>query len=216
MRIYQMRIWTDNKMKILYLFFVIVILGFQSCGERTIIRHYYIIESPEINNLTEQDTTHGEGICEVLRVRIPPAYDQQRIAVRQRSNEINYYQHNYWAMNPSENLTSLLEQQVKISRLFAFLSSEYLKGIPDYQIASDVYRIEVLDKDDVYSIQLEMRLELIDYRSEKVVVIHNFNRTKALESRDLNLFASGLGIIFQEEMAKFITKMKSYLEINHI
>ena len=190
MRIFQMRIWKDNKMKIWCLFLPIIILGFQSCGERTIIRHYYIIESPEANNLTEQDSTQGEGICEILRVRIPPAYDQQRIAVRQRSNEINYYQHNYWAMNPSENLTSLMEKQIKISKLFAYFSSEYLKGIPDYQISSDIYRIEVLDKDDVYYIQLEMRMELIDYQKEKVVVTHNFNRTKALDRRDLNLFAS--------------------------
>jgi hypothetical protein len=55
-----------------------------------------------------------------------------------------------------------------------------------------------------------MDLELIDYKSEKVIVTHRFDRIRILENRDLNLFASALSEIFQEEVDQFITKIGSY------
>ena len=199
-------------MKIIYFLLFIIIFGIQSCGERTLIRHYYILELPEEGYNNNQVKAKGKGTCEILGTSIPPAYDQQRIAVRRRSHEISYYQYHYWAMNPADNLTSLLEKQIQISQIFAYSSSRNLKGIPDYQIASDVYRLEVVDKDDIYYVRVEMRMELIEYNSGKTVLTHRFDRIKALENRDLNLFASELSIIFQEEIHDFLTKIRSYLE----
>ncbi len=211
-----MMIWTGRSMKIIYLLLLLVIFGLQSCGERTLIRHYYILELPEENRISNQDTLRSEGICEILRARIPPAYDQQRIAVRRRSHEISYYQYHYWAMNPAENLTSLMEQQIQLSQIFAYSSSEILKGVPDFQIGTDVYKLEVVDSDDHFYIRLEIRMELIDYITGKMVLSHSFDRTKTLENRDLNLFASELSIILQEETHNFITKIRSYFAKNNL
>jgi ABC-type uncharacterized transport system auxiliary subunit len=198
-------------MKTIYLFLILILIGMQSCGERTLIRHYYILELPDTGYIGNQDTMQGEWICEILKTRIPPAYDQQRIANRKRSNEISYYQYHYWAMNPAENLTSLIEQQIKLSQIFAYSSRENLQGVPDYQIVSDVYRLEVEDNDDLFYLRMEMQLELIDYKKGNMVIAHKFDRTQELASRDLNLFASELSIIFQEEMHIFMGKIRSYL-----
>jgi ABC-type uncharacterized transport system auxiliary subunit len=181
-----------------------------------LIRHYYILELPEESYQSNQDTLPGKGVCEILRAKIPPAYDQQRIAVRRRSHEISYYQYHYWAMNPAENLTALLEQQIQKSHIFSHSSSGILNRIPDYQITLDVYKLEVLDQDDIYSAGLEMRMELIDYRSGQSLLTHRFERTKALKNRDLNLFASELSIIFQEETQNFIIKVRSYFEKSNL
>ena len=206
--------WTGRKMKVIHFFLFIFLIAIQSCGVRTLIRHYYIMDLPDDNYQSSQDTVLVEGICEILRTKLPTAYDQQRIAVRQRSHEISYYQYHYWAMNPADNLTALMEQQIQTSKLFTYSSSGILKGVPDYQIALDVYKLEVLDQNDIYSVSVEMRMDLIDYNNSKALVTHRFDRVKELENRDLNLFALELSIIFQDEINTFISKIGSYFKNN--
>lgn len=209
-----MMIWTDKHLKWIFILILFSIFGFQSCGTRTMVRQYYILDLPGEEVEAQQDSISGEGICEILRTRIPPAYDQLRIAVRKRSHEISYYQHHYWAMNPAENLTTLLEQKIQHSHIFAYSSSGVLKGVPDYQIVVEVLRLEVIDQDDIYSVGAEMRMDLLDYEKGSEILSHRFDRIKPLESRDLNLFASELSLIFDEEINHFISKIRNFFRQN--
>jgi len=195
----------------IYVLFI-VIAGIYACGERALIRHYYILELPAKGDYNTLPETSGEGVCEILDTKVPPAYAQKRIAVRKKSHEISYYQYHFWAVDPSENLTSLLENQIGMSKIFASSKSGLLNQIPDYQVSSQVYKLEALDNGDVFYAHLEMGMALIEYEGSKTVVIHKFERTTALESRDLNLFASELSIIFQEEAQNFITKIRKHFQ----
>jgi len=210
-----MMIWTGRDMKINFLLLCAILLGIQSCGERTLIRHYYILELPEQSASFADSTVLTKKICEILDTEIPPAFAQLRIAVRKRSNEISYYQYNYWAMNPSDNLAFLLTRQVEMAKLFARSTRGLLKQVPDYQIKSKVYNLEVLDIEDIYYAHLQMEMDLIEYDSRKILVSHSFDKTKALTERDLNLFASQLSIIFDQETIQFIRKIRTYLEENN-
>ena len=107
-----------------------------------------------------------------------------------------------------------MEKQIQLSNIFAYCSYGTLIKIPDYQITSNVFKLEVQDEEDILSIKFEMRLELIDHKSGESVLIHRFDRTKPLESRDLNLFAAETSIIFQDEVNVFISKMRSYFKNN--
>ena len=167
--------WTMNKIGVLILFLIAVIVSSQSCGERTLIRHYYVLEATEDSLAFLEDSFQIKGNCEILRVQIPPAYDQQR------------------------------------TKIFTFASSSNLNMLPDYQILSQVYKLEVEDINDQFQVSLEMRMEFIEYSSGNTVLIHRFERKKPLEERDLNLFASKLSQIFQEETSQFILKIASYL-----
>jgi ABC-type uncharacterized transport system auxiliary subunit len=175
-----------------------------------LIRHYYVLETTGDSLAFFEDAIQIRGACEILRIQIPPAYDQQRIAVRRRSHEISYYQYHYWAMNPADNLTSLLEKEIRRSKIFTFASSGNLNVLPDYQISSQVYKIEVEDINDLFQVSLDMQMEFIEYSSGNTVLIHRFERKKSLEERDLNLFAAELSQIFQEETSQFILKIASY------
>jgi ABC-type uncharacterized transport system auxiliary subunit len=212
MKIFLMMIWKGKGMKtVLYAVFLLI-LGSQSCGERTLIRHYYILEEAGRENYYADSTTLTNAVCEILDTEVPPAYAQLRIAIRKKSNEINYYQYNYWAMNPSDNLTFMLERQVRRARLFARVQSGLLKKTPDFQIRSNVYNLEVLDSEDTYYAHLQMDLELLEYDTGKILLSYSFDKTEPLEERTLNLFASQLSGIFQEETEHFIKKIRTYLE----
>jgi len=199
-------------MKTILFTLCVLFIVVQSCGERTLIRHYYILELPAKGDYYAGSMLPVTGVCEILNTKVPPAFAQLRIAVRKRSNEISYYQYHYWAMNPSDNLTALLANQVEMSRIFAHSRSGLLKQIPEYQIKSKVYNLEALDNGDIYYAHLQMTVELINYESQTLMVTHSFDRTKAIEERDLNLFASELSVIFQEEINQFISKMRTFFE----
>ncbi len=99
-----------------------------------------------------------------------------------------------------------------MSQIFTSSKSGFLKQIPDYQILPQVYNLEALDNGDLFYAHLEMSFDLIEYENAKTIVTYKFERTKDLESRDLNLFASELSVIYQEEAQNFITKIRSYFE----
>ena len=198
-----------------YIYILIsLIVGVYSCGERALVRHYYILELPAKGDYNALPETLGEGVCEILDTKVPPAYAQKRIAVRKKSHEISYYQYHFWAVDPSENLTSLLENQIEMSKIFASSKSGLLKQIPDYQVISQVFKLEALDNGGIFYAHLEMGMELIEYEETRTVVRHKFERTKELSERDLNLFASELSIIIQEETQHFITKIRTYFKDN--
>jgi ABC-type uncharacterized transport system auxiliary subunit len=202
-------------MRSYYIALVSLLFVFLSCGERVLIRNYYILELPSRGSYQAIPEKPLQGTCEILDTKVPPAYAQQRIAVRIKSHEISYYQYHYWAVNPSENFTSLLEQQIQMSGIFADSKSGFLKKIPDYQISSRVYNLETLDKGEIFYAHLQMEMQWLDVKSGMTLVRHNFDRTKALEERDLNQFAAELSVIFQEETDHFLTKIKTYLEKNN-
>jgi ABC-type glutathione transport system ATPase component len=55
---------------------------------------------------------------------------------------------------------------------------------------------------------------LIEYASGKIVLYHKFNKTSTLDERDLNLFASEISNIFQEEIREFAHQIETYLSEN--
>ena len=115
-----------------------------------------------------------------------------------------------------EPLKIFLEKQIQGSHIFTTASSGNLKKIPDFQVSSNVYKLEVEDINNQFRVCLQMQLELIDYFNGKSVLDHKFDRSKALGNRDLNLFASELSSILQEEASYFISKIRSYLKNRNI
>jgi ABC-type uncharacterized transport system auxiliary subunit len=204
-----MKIWTGDYMKTVFLAILTAMIVFQACSEKVLIRRYYVLEFP-IDSSAVQNKTSG-ATCEILTVQVPPAYAQHRIAVRRRSHEISYYQYNYWAVDLAANLTSLLENQFEAEKIFASLASGDLRRIPDYQIAGTVYKLEAQDYEDVFTAHLQMRLDLIEYATGKVALYHQFDKSRILEERDLNLFASEISSIYREEISAFGERISKYL-----
>ena len=193
--------------KILLLVFILVVSS--SCGKKSILRKYYILEFPSSSDTTQVDRPLTSHVCEIATVKMPPAYAQHRIAVRKRSHEISYYQYHHWAIAPEEILSNLIEDRIQNAYIFTSASRFMWEIIPDYQINSSVYQIEAIDKDDQLYAHLNMRLDLIN-RNNNITVNHQFDRMVPLNEYDLNLFALTLSTILHDEISIFTEKMKMY------
>ena len=174
------------------------------------MRKYYILDFPIDPDTLNAKTSLTTYVCEINTVKMPPAYGQHRIAVRQRSHEISYYQYHHWAMAPSEILTNLIEKKIQSTHIFISASRYMWEVIPDYQINTSIYQIEVMERDDQFFAHLNMRLNLNDRAANVIAVTHQFDRMEFLEERDLNLYATSISNILQEELNVFTEMIKNY------
>jgi ABC-type uncharacterized transport system auxiliary subunit len=196
-----------------YIFVIILLLlGINACSEKVMLRRYYLLEYPLAPDSTEFENLLTNKTCEVLTVKVSPVYTQDRIAVRKQSHEVSYYQYHFWAMEPADNITSFLETELATARLFRFVATGRMSDIPDFQIASTVYRLEVVDEDKGLLAHLQMQLEFLSYNSGETILMHTFDRSNVLAERDLNLFAAELSRILDQEIKQFIAKIRTYLE----
>lgn len=193
-----------------YYFLLLILIFFSACGKKSILRKYYILDFPVEPDTVYAKTSLTDYVCEISTVKMPPAYGQHRIAVRQRSHEISYYHYHQWAMAPGEILTNLIEKKLQSSHIFISASRYMWRVIPNYQISTSVYQIEVMEIDDEYFAHLNMRLNLNDQADNIIAVTHQFDRIEPLEEADLNLFATLLSTILQEELTAFTGKIKTY------
>ncbi len=196
-----------NKFLFIMLFSLLMM---QACGKKVIIRKYYILDLPSVADTTLNIKPLTIATCEILPVSVPPAYAQQRIAVRKRSHEIAYYQYHHWAISPSKILTNLLEKQLQSTSIFTRVATAPWSEIPDYQVSMTVYRLEADEQEDDFYARFDVRLELIENQNKNIVLSHQFNRSVFLEDRDLNLLASTLSGIFYEEVSIFSDKIKNF------
>jgi ABC-type uncharacterized transport system auxiliary subunit len=194
--------------KILLLLAIFLLI--ESCGKRVITRKYYILEVPTAIDTLAQKEPISTSVCEVISVKMPPAYGQHRIAVRKRSHEISYYQYHHWAMDPGEIITALIEKNVHAASIFSQTSRFIWKVIPEFQIISAVHQLEAIDREDKFYAHLKMDLQLFDSKNKKVIATHEFDRKDPLSERDINLLAVRLSEILQQELSIFVEKMRHY------
>jgi ABC-type uncharacterized transport system auxiliary subunit len=152
--------------------------------------------------------------CEILPVSIPPAFAQSRIAVRKRSHEISYYQNHQWAVPPGDLLTKLVERLLQEEHIFINASQTVWEIVPQYQVHSQIYQLEAVDRGDNLYAHLYMQIYLFNRSENGIIVTHEFERLELLEERDINLLAKSFSEILKEELQKFSQKMKVYFSKN--
>lgn len=184
-----------------------------SCGSKTVIRQYYLIEFPvAADSAALARPPLSNGYCEIAPLEIAPAYAQKRIAVRIGSHELNYYQHHEWAVRPEEAVAAQLETYLRSRRLFATVSSRLGREAPQYELYTRIYQLEAVEERNRLATRLRLDWELYDRVSGERVVLHSFNESQTLPKRNLNLFAAALSGILKTELARFGDKIEAYLQ----
>jgi ABC-type uncharacterized transport system auxiliary subunit len=201
------------KQPILLFSFVIMILT--GCGsQKTIVRKYYMLEEPDsISNLADSDSSQTiNAWCEINEVEVYPAFETRRIVLRDASNQIRYFGDHEWANRPSEILTPLIIDFFSTRKIFKRTSDRFWDKIPDYQIKTTVFNIEVgTTKKRDFQSHLKVRFELIDTKTDTIVVSHTSDRRSILKERNLNLLAASVSNIFHEELMNFALQIKKTL-----
>lgn len=190
---------------------ILVFLFVSNCTRNITTPRYYVLEfaTPPHNDST---ITLTKDVCEVLPTQIAELYGQQRIALRKRSHEINYYHYHKWAESPDVNISRLIQRKLDSAALFARVSEEVWNIAPRYQLTSYVSHLEAVEGEDDLIAHLNIKMELYDKEKRQIAVIHEFDHNQALEEWDLNYMALAMSEILQTELNSFSNKIKTYLE----
>ena len=193
----------------LILFFVLV-----ACGSKAIYQKYYIVDFPK----PEADTNTvyiaaslSPASCEILPVDVSAPYAKDRIALRQKSHELVYYSFHRWAVKPDRMLSQLIENYIDEQNLFNNVASRYWKEIPDYQLRTKVYKLEVFE-DEEFRAHLDVDFTLIKNKTNHEVVFHKAERFVELENRNINEFAQTISDLMLAELQILSWKISNYLK----
>jgi ABC-type uncharacterized transport system auxiliary subunit len=201
--------------KVILYFLFLTFNIYWSCGSNSLIQRNFVLE---YNYSVENDNNFPSGcilfpyIVRVDRFNISKAYNQDRIALRTKSNEIVYYYYNNWAENPSSAIRYFVWEKIKEYNIFKATELNDIELSPQFVIGGTISQIERVAYDNKHAAHIKMILEFTDYKSVKTIVLHQFDRSSDMdENASMNLFASEISRILNEECNSFIKKICSQL-----
>ncbi|MBU1678536.1 MAG: PqiC family protein [Bacteroidetes bacterium] len=211
-----------NKILIVFL----ALLLFSSCSSEKIVPKYYALNP--IDLVFEEEDVEDLGLAKVTfeplkvftlpyevnisPVRVANAYEQNKIAVRTKRHEMQYYYYHLWSELPSTSITFLLDQYIRDAKLFKLTHLYSQKLDAKYQLNSIVEQLERIDIEDKYSAHLKMSFQLIDLTAKEIVLTYNFDRYLPLEeSTPMNVYAIHINRILYEESRNLILKISQTL-----
>ncbi len=189
-----------------------LLLFVSACGKRAVIRQHYIIEVPvEVDSTLLSKQPLSNEYCEILPIKVRPAYAKKRIAVRTGSHELAYYFYHEWAVRPENAFMNLVESYLQNQRFFAGVASHLWRQNPRYQLSVNVYQLEAIQERQRLLAHLHMDFILQDIVSRETVVFHTCDERRPLRERKINLLAETVSEILETELQKFGDKIRNYL-----
>ena len=198
-----------NKIGI-FIFPLLVFLG--ACGSQKVVAtKYYIIEIPMDSILAKNRglTPLSGKNCEIAAVDVNPAYATTQIANRSSSRALTYYSHHHWAIRPSTSFSRLILDYFIHVPIFNNVSDRFWRIQPELILETTVYHMEVVQDKDIFTAHLNLEFRLKDTKNDRNIISHRADRYIALANNDLNLFATGIGEIFYQELENLSEKIRS-------
>ncbi len=183
-----------------------------SCSQKQIIKHYYLLDVPYTGPAdTAGFSTSLPYTVQILPFEISKAFDQNRIALRTKSNQIEYYYYNFWATDPGTAVREFIFHYLRSSHLFRNISLQLPRWQPDFFLNGSIEQIERLSLPDQSSAHLKMQLWLSDRKSGAVLVEYRFDRYEPLrKNAAMNIFAAKISRILGEELGVFGNRIRQY------
>lgn len=194
---------------LLIISFILIVPG---CSRKAVVSKYYLLETSEIGTDVTRSQPLVDAVCEIMPMKIHPAFAGTRIAVRMDSHELLYYTRHQWAVNPDESLLQLTERGLQNRNLFSRLSTRVVQQIPEYRIQIEIHRLEAIQDEEELSAHLVATFSLIENPNNRTLVSHICDKSIPLEQSSLNLFAAAISDQYYTELQRFADKIESYLE----
>jgi ABC-type uncharacterized transport system auxiliary subunit len=188
-------------------FLLLGVLLTACAGERVVDKYYVLKDTDQETGINEQIETLPYNVV-VGNFKISKPYNQSRIAVRTKSNELEYYYYHHWAELPQSSISFYVWEQIKKAEIFKTIEPELFNVQPDYQVNGTVYQIERIDMEDSSAAHINMELELKKISDMSTLVSHKFDRKVSIdESESMNKFVQFISETLDEECDNFVKKI---------
>jgi len=129
-------------------------------------------------------TTTGEQTILVTATGARSGYDTRRMIYTKRAHELEYFTQNQWVDSPARMLTPLLIQSLENSAKYRAVVSSRSAVTADFQLDTEIIRLQQDFTTRPSQIQLTVRAQLTDIQSKRVLASKEFNISEATSSED--------------------------------
>jgi ABC-type uncharacterized transport system auxiliary subunit len=193
-------------------FMLILMIVVTGCGSRKIIQKYYLIEPPQERSISgDAGKRIVDAGCEILPVEVSPVFSTPRIAARQKSHEIAFFQYHQWAVTPEEAITDFIEKELDNEEIFRESGRVEWELAPEYQLFSKVNYLEYQEQGQTAAARLQMSFQLKRTGDHQLISYHAFDRTEPLTARSMNEYAEMVSLILHQELQVFFKQIKEKL-----
>jgi ABC-type uncharacterized transport system auxiliary subunit len=140
----------------------------------------------------------------VDRVEIDDLYDDYRIIYRVSSFEVNYYSYEFWADKPSKLIRDAVIQALEDSGAFSRVNQDATQGDPDWILRLNVHQIEEVDEPGAWFARLNMRFEMVEAKSGKILAFRRVDRKSPLSKMKVDDLPAVLSRILAEELTALL------------
>jgi len=192
--------------------FIIAVGILPSCGlfgSKAPVRHYYQV-------YYKPKPVLGRQISGTVRIRtfdVDKIYRRHNLLFRTSPYEIFYYNTHFWASRPADMITDLISAHVKETGLFSDVIMQ-LDRRPDYVLSGRILALDEIDSDDIWFARVSIIFELKDYKTERTIITHSFDRRKEVINQKQVYVVRAMGEILEEETEKFFNKIYEKLNID--
>jgi ABC-type uncharacterized transport system auxiliary subunit len=195
---------------------VVSLLLMSGCGGgKAIVPKYYLLEYPRhitADLIIPDSLAYQFGSCFIETVDVHPAFSSHQIAIRENTNQINYFSFNEWAVRPSQSFTKLITDFFSDTGLFSEINVGRSSHGNDFIIDTYVSKIEVVKSRSLFLANVELEFQLKDVATGEVISKMYDGEVKVMEKMDLNLFAATVSEIFVEKLHAFALQLNSDLK----
>ena len=179
---------------------------------RAVEKKLYLIQLPEQSDtIFPQAAPLLDGLCLINEVSVNPVYANRQIAIRDQSHQIQYFDNHQWAVRPPDLLSHVLVDFFSRQGLFQQVGVRFWGKTPDYAITTHVSQLEAENIDQTFKVRLKMNLTLEDLRNNKIVIDQRINREAILKQKDINMMASTISSLLNQELKTFALEIKNQL-----
>lgn len=160
--------------------------------------------------------TLGKKISGTVRIKtfeVDKIYRIHNMVIRKSSHEILYYTSRFWASRPADMITDQIANHISEIELFSDVIMQ-LDRRPDYVLTGRINGLDLLDSEEKWFARVSIVFELRDYKSDRTIISHSFERRKEVPNHDVVYVVRAMGEIIEEEADVFFTKIYEALNID--
>jgi uncharacterized lipoprotein YmbA len=189
-------------------FLTITLLLVIGCSTPPIERNYYVVDYNPVPNNPKLILSEALPFrVQVPDSRISKIYDRSQLVFRHSAHKIEYSPYDLWAVRLSSAIADAMTNHFVRYNTFSVTQRDFLIEKPDYEIVTNINRLEFLKSDYYKAVHLDMDVFLRKGSDLSYLTRHSFNREVEVYSDEVEIFVQQLSKIVKEETDLFIEKV---------
>jgi ABC-type uncharacterized transport system auxiliary subunit len=149
-----------------------------------------------------QGQTRIDKVLLIDRVAINETYRDYRIVCRESPFRVKYANSACWSKSPDELIEDAVAGYWRKRSVFRKVAACEDAGEPDWTMKIRVEAVEKQLFERKWHARLALDLEIVDSRSDAVLLSHSFDRKAVLEGKRNRLLPGKISLILNEELMK--------------